>query len=63
MDKLAAVTFVASMFVVGYLAHERGFNQKRWLWTAAIIGPFAIPMIYLVQAAAALKKMRSAPRR
>ena len=62
MDLLWVTASAAAMFIVGYLAHERGFNQRRWLLLAAIIGPLAIPMIYLVDAAFALRKMISAPR-
>jgi hypothetical protein len=50
------------MFVVGYLAHERGFNRKRWLWIAAAIGPLAIPAIYLVDAFSYLRKSISTPK-
>lgn len=45
------------MLLVGYLAHERGRSQSRWVWTAAVIGPFAIPLIYLADAADAVRKM------
>jgi hypothetical protein len=44
------------MLVVGYLAYERGRSQSRWVWTAALIGPLAIPLIYLADAAAAVRK-------
>jgi len=59
---LVFVTFLASMLIVGYLAHERGWSQSRWVWTAAAIGPLAIPLLYLVEAASALRKMMNAPR-
>ena len=45
------------MLLVGYLAHERGRSQSRWVWTAAVIGPFAIPLLYLAAAAASVRKM------
>jgi hypothetical protein len=51
---------VALMLVAGYLAYERGRSQSRWVWTAAVIGPLAIPLLYLADAAAALRKMISA---
>ena len=54
---LVIAAFLASMFIVGYLAHERGRNQWRWVQVAAFIGPLAIPLLYLVAAAAALGKM------
>ena len=59
---LVFVTFLASMLLVGYLAYERGWSQSRWVWTAAAIGPLAIPLLYLVEAASALRKMLNAPR-
>jgi hypothetical protein len=60
---LVIVTFLASMVIVGYLAYERGWRQSRWVLTASAIGPLAIPLLYLVQAASALRKMMNAPRR
>lgn len=52
---LVSLTFVAPMLIVGYLAHERGRSQTRWAWTAAVIGPFAIPLLYLVAAISELR--------
>jgi hypothetical protein len=43
MDVILIVTGLGSMLFVGYLAHERGRSQARWVWTAALIGPLAIP--------------------
>jgi MFS family permease len=64
MDSVILVfaTFLASMLVVGYLAHERGWRQARWVWIAAAIGPLAIPLLYLVDAASALRKRMNARR-
>jgi hypothetical protein len=59
---LVPVTFVASMFIVGYLAYERGRSQSRWVWIAAAVGPLAIPLLYLVAATSAFRKMFIAPR-
>ncbi|WP_371422818.1 hypothetical protein [Tardiphaga sp.] len=56
MDLLVLALFVATMFVVGHLAHARGFNRKHWLWIAAAIGPVAIPAIYLADAITYLRK-------
>ena len=53
---LIAVTGLALMLIVGYLAWGRGRSQSRWVWTAAIIGPLAIPLIYLADAAAAIRR-------
>jgi hypothetical protein len=59
---LVSVTFVAPMLIVGYLAHERGRSQTRWVWTAAVIGPLAIPLLYLVVAVSAFRKKIEAQR-
>jgi hypothetical protein len=56
------VTVLASLFIVDYLARERGWNRHRWRVAAATIGPLAIPLLYLVQGASALKKTITAPR-
>jgi hypothetical protein len=60
MDLLLIAIALGSMLVVGYLAHERGRSQSRWVWTAAVIGPLAIPLLYLADAAAAARKAASA---
>ena len=62
MDLLLIVTAVASMFLAGYLAWERGRSQSRWVWTAFVIGPLAIPLLYLADAAAAVRKRLGAAR-
>ena len=59
---LFSVTILASLFIADYLARERGWNRHRWRVAAATIGPLAIPLIYLVDAARAVKKMIIAPR-
>ena len=59
---LLAVTILASLFIVDYLARERGWNRHRWRVAAATIGPLAIPLLYLVDAACAVRKMISALR-
>jgi hypothetical protein len=56
MDPLLVVIALGSMLLVGYLARERGRSQSRWVWTAALIGPLAIPLLYLADAASALHK-------
>ncbi len=53
---LILVTFVASMPVAGYLAYERGRSQRRWVIVAALIGPLAVPILYLVAAASTFRK-------
>ena len=59
---LTFAVFLASVFIVDYLALERGWNRRRWAVTSVILGPLAIPAVYLVQAASALRKMIHAPR-
>jgi hypothetical protein len=57
MDPILFVAMaLGPMLVVGYLAHKRGRSQSRWVWTAAVIGPLAIPLLYLADAAAAIRK-------
>ena len=58
MDAVFFVIALGSMLLAGYLAHERGRNQWRWVWTAAVIGPLAIPLLYLVDAALAVRRAR-----
>jgi hypothetical protein len=57
---LFSVTILASMFIVDYLARERGWNRSRWMVAAASIGPLAIPLVYMKDAACALRKMINA---
>jgi hypothetical protein len=59
-DVLVCLAFLASMPIAGYLAYERGWKQSRWVGIAAVIGPLAIPLLYLVDAASALRKMMKA---
>jgi hypothetical protein len=44
------------MFIVGDLAQGLGRKQSRWIWTAAAIGPLAIPLLYLAVAISAIRK-------
>jgi hypothetical protein len=65
MDKATLVILVvsaASIVIVGRLAREGGRAPWPWVLTAAIIGPFAIPLLYLADAISALRKRISAPR-
>jgi len=57
MDAILIVAAIGSMLLAGYLAQERGRSQSRWVWTAAVIGPLAIPLIYLADGAAAVRRM------
>jgi hypothetical protein len=65
MDKFTLVILVvnvASIVIVGRLAREGGREPRPWVWTAAFIGPFAIPLLYLADAISALRKMLNAQR-
>jgi hypothetical protein len=53
---------LASLFIVDYLARERGWNRSRWTLAVVILGPLAIPLVYLVDAAYAVRKMMVAKR-
>jgi hypothetical protein len=59
---LFLVTVIGSLFIVDYLVRERGWNRSRWAVAAVSIGPLAIPLVYLVDAACAVRKMINAPR-
>jgi Na+-driven multidrug efflux pump len=56
---LVFVTFVGAMFIVGDVAHGLGHRRSRRLCTAAAIGPFAIPLLYLFAATSAVRKLMS----
>jgi len=47
-----AAIFIAiaaiSIVVAAELAKRRGRSLKAWAWTAAIIGPLAIPLLFLL---------------
>ena len=63
MDKHGAVVFlvfVASMYIVGQLARERGRKSLPWVSAACVIGPLAIVLLYLADAISALSKRLSA---
>jgi hypothetical protein len=56
------VTVLASLFIVDYLARERGWNRSRWTLAVVILGPLAIPLVYVVDAAYGVRKMISTRR-
>ena len=39
--------FVASMYFAGRIAERRGRRFKTWAGVAGIIGPFALPLVFL----------------
>ncbi len=38
---------VLSIFYAGRIAERRGRSFKIWAWIAAIIGPLALPLVFL----------------
>jgi hypothetical protein len=59
---LVVVASVGSMLLIGELAQELGRSQLNWVWTAALIGPFAIPLLYVVAATSAVRRMMTGSR-
>jgi hypothetical protein len=47
MDVITLVVFVASIYPAGRLAEHRGRSFRVWAWVAVLIGPFAIPLLFL----------------
>jgi len=47
MDVLAVLALIASIYVAGRIAERRGRSFKNWAWIAALIGPFALPLVFL----------------
>ena len=47
MDAITLVAFIGSMYLAGRIAARRGRSVKIWAWTAAIIGPLALPLVLL----------------
>ncbi len=39
--------FIISMYLAGRIAERRGRSVKIWAWVAAIIGPLALPLVFL----------------
>jgi hypothetical protein len=44
---LVTVASIASMYVAGRIAERRGRRFKIWAWVAAMIGPLALPLLFL----------------
>lgn len=49
------IVSVAIMYLAGQLAVRRGRALKPWIWIAALIGPLAFPLLYLLPALNAQK--------
>jgi hypothetical protein len=47
MDVITLVVFLASIYPAGRLAEHRGRSFKTWAWVAVLIGPFALPLLFL----------------
>ena len=56
------VTALASLFIVDYLARERGWNRSRWMIATVVTGPLAIPLVYLVDAFYAIRRKVNTPK-
>jgi MFS family permease len=44
---LLTVATIASMYLAGRIAERRGRRFTIWAWIAALIGPLALPLIFL----------------
>lgn len=47
MDAITLVAFIASIYLAGRVAERRGRSFKNWAGIAAIIGPLALPLVFL----------------
>jgi hypothetical protein len=56
---LLVVISIGSMLFAGAQAQDWGRSPTRWVWIAALIGPFAIPLFYAVVAIFAFRKATS----
>lgn len=45
---LVMIGFIVSIYLAGRIAERRGRSFKIWAWIAAIIGPLALPLVFLV---------------
>jgi MFS family permease len=44
---LLTVASIGSMYLAGRIAERRGRRFRIWAWIAAVIGPLALPLIFL----------------
>jgi MFS family permease len=44
---LVTIGFVYSIYLAGRLAERRGRSFKIWAWIAVVIGPLALPLVFL----------------
>jgi hypothetical protein len=47
MDAVTLVAFIGSMYLAGRIAERRGRRFKIWAGIAAVIGPLALPLVFL----------------
>ena len=44
---LVMIGFIISIYFAGRIAKRRGRSFKIWAWIAAVIGPLALPLVFL----------------
>ena len=44
---LLTVASIASIYLAGRIAERRGRSFIVWAWTAVIVGPLALPLVFL----------------
>lgn len=44
---LLTIGFLYSVYLAGHIAERRGRSFRVWAWVAVIIGPLALPLVYL----------------
>jgi hypothetical protein len=47
MDIPVLLLLVGSIYLAGLIARYRGRSFKNWAWIGAIIGPLALPLVFL----------------
>ena len=47
MDVIFLVACIGSIYLAALIAERRGRSVKVWAWIAFVIGPFAIPLVFL----------------
>jgi hypothetical protein len=47
IDLITLLVFIGSVYLAGLLAERRGRSFKNWAWIAVIIGPLALPLVFL----------------
>jgi MFS family permease len=41
------IASIISIYLAGRIAERRGRSFKNWAWIAALIGPLALPLVFL----------------